>query len=314
MLGDLAVAHAHDVDGLELNFAARRRHAEEFSPVRAVIGLVRRHAVAIGELPMDVGVKVGERGAEHSVELPRAGLVGRAARLRRVVEKVVGEEFLEHCEIPAALHFLGVAANDCLRGFAELLVVMTCSNGLRFVVGRGAPGYAPAPAFWPSSCSSQANAMPLPPPCSSEDFGEAPCRGPARPVALQFARHRHPGDRNDAGHHHAADRHLVRFGAHAARGVGDRIDLVAFARGLDRRHREADLRPERRHDQLLAAGLLHRVDDARVFPGVDEGAVDRLLIGEHVLQALDELAAAILQHGGQDRRHVENLGRLRQRR
>jgi hypothetical protein len=33
VLGDLAVAHAHDVDGLELNFASRRRHAQEFSPV-----------------------------------------------------------------------------------------------------------------------------------------------------------------------------------------------------------------------------------------------------------------------------------------
>ena len=42
------------------------------------------------------------------------------------------------------------------------------------------------------------------------------------------------------------------------------------------------------------------VDDARIFPGVDEGAVDRLLLGEDILQALDELAAAILQHRGQD--------------
>ena len=105
----------------------------------------------------------------------------------------------------------------------------------------------------------------------------------------------------------------MRFGAHAPRRVGDSVDLVAFARGLDRRHGQTDFRPERRHDQLLAAGLLHRLDDARVFPGVDEGAVDRLLVGEHVLQALDELAAAVLQHRGQDRRHVENLRCLRQR-
>ena len=64
VLGDLAVAHAHDINGLEMNFAARRRHAQEFSPVGPVIGLVRRHAVAICELPMDVGVKVGKCGPE----------------------------------------------------------------------------------------------------------------------------------------------------------------------------------------------------------------------------------------------------------
>ena len=48
---------------------------------------------------MDIGVKVGECGPQTFVELPRAALVGRAARLRRVVEKIVGEEFVEHFEI-----------------------------------------------------------------------------------------------------------------------------------------------------------------------------------------------------------------------
>jgi hypothetical protein len=32
VLGDLAVAHAHDVDGLELNFATRRRHPQNIAP------------------------------------------------------------------------------------------------------------------------------------------------------------------------------------------------------------------------------------------------------------------------------------------
>jgi hypothetical protein len=63
MLSDLAVAHAHDVDCLELNFAACRWNAQLFSPMRPVIGLVRRHVVAIGDLPMDVGVKVGKGSA-----------------------------------------------------------------------------------------------------------------------------------------------------------------------------------------------------------------------------------------------------------
>src|SRR4051812_11437184 len=64
VLGDLAVAHAHDINGLELNLTARRCHAQEFSPVRPVVGLVRRHAVAICKLPMDFRVKVGKCGPE----------------------------------------------------------------------------------------------------------------------------------------------------------------------------------------------------------------------------------------------------------
>jgi hypothetical protein len=120
MLSDLAVAHAHDVDSLELNFATRRRRAQEFSPVGPVIGLVRCHAVAIGDLPMDVGVKVGKGGAQHPIQLSRARLVGCAAGLRRVVEKIIAEELFEHIEVPAALHFLGIAANDRLCRFARI--------------------------------------------------------------------------------------------------------------------------------------------------------------------------------------------------
>ena len=54
----------HDVDGLELNCTARRRYAQKFPSVRPVIGLVRRHAVAIGQHPMDIGVKARKRGAQ----------------------------------------------------------------------------------------------------------------------------------------------------------------------------------------------------------------------------------------------------------
>ena len=90
MLGDLSVAHAHDVDGLELNFPTCRRHPKKLSQVGSVIGLVGRHPVTIGQLPVDFGVKVGESGTEDLVELSRAGLVGRSARLRRVIEEVVG--------------------------------------------------------------------------------------------------------------------------------------------------------------------------------------------------------------------------------
>lgn len=133
------------------------------------------------------------------------------------------------------------------------------------------------------------------------------------PIALQFTRDRHPRNRNDTGHDHAADGHLVSFDTDAAGCIGDGINLVAFAGGVDRRHGEADFRPERRHDDLLAACLLYRVDDARIFPCVDERAIDRLLLGEYVLKRLDEFAAAIFQHRAQDGRDVEHLGGLGQR-
>ena len=146
VLSDLAVAYAHDVDGLELNFATRRRHAQEFSPVGPVIGLVRRHAVAVGKLPMDVGVKVGERGPKDIVELSRAVLVRRAAGLRRVVEEVIGEEFVEHFEISAALHFLRVAANDCFCSLAHIVdrhgYFSTRLDGLALPLGKRAGKFA----------------------------------------------------------------------------------------------------------------------------------------------------------------------------
>src|SRR5258705_12493864 len=46
---------------------------------------------SIGSLQMDFRVKVGKCGPEDFVELSRGVLIRRAARLRRVVEKVIGE-------------------------------------------------------------------------------------------------------------------------------------------------------------------------------------------------------------------------------
>ena len=85
--------------------------------MRPVVGLVRRHAVAICKLPMDFRVKVGKCGPEDFVELSRAVLIRRAARLRRVVEKVIGEELVEHFKIPAN----GIGRRFSLQG--------TCSGG-----------------------------------------------------------------------------------------------------------------------------------------------------------------------------------------
>src|SRR6266550_8594113 len=113
MLGDLAIAHPHDIDGLELNLPARRRQAQKFSAMRPVIGLVRRHAVPIGKLPMNFGVKVGECGAQRSIQLSRACLVGRAVRLWGMVDKVVGKELFEHFEIPYGERLLSRPRSNC---------------------------------------------------------------------------------------------------------------------------------------------------------------------------------------------------------
>ena len=73
---------------------------------------------------------------------------------------------------------------------------------------------------------------------------------------------------------------------------------------------EADLRPKRGQHELVASALLHGIDDALVLPGVDERAVDRLLLWENVLKPLDQITAALLDHRCQDRRHVEDFRHL----
>jgi hypothetical protein len=64
VLGDLAVHHAHRVDGLDLNLLAGRGDAEELSGVRAAVDLVGGNQVAARGLPLDVWREVGEAGAQ----------------------------------------------------------------------------------------------------------------------------------------------------------------------------------------------------------------------------------------------------------
>src|SRR5271169_5345310 len=47
-----------------------------------------------------------------------------------------------------------------------------------------------------------------------------------------------------------------------------------------------------------------------VLPGVDERAVDRLLLREHVLKPFDQITAAFREYCGQDRRYVEDFRQL----
>src|SRR5438132_1038326 len=124
-------------------------------------------------------------------------------------------------------------------------------------------------AFWAATSSSNSGLLPekLQFPCEGGPGGAGVRQNPfakrlrgvlASPVALPFARDRQPIHRHHASHHHAAHPHLMRLDADSSRSVGDSVDLIILAGGLDRRHGEADFRPECCHDQLLAPGLLHR--------------------------------------------------------
>jgi len=65
---------------------------------------------------MDLGVEIGERGAEGVVKEPYAVFIRSGVRLGRMVDEVVGEELLEDVEIPTALHFFGIAPDDSFCG------------------------------------------------------------------------------------------------------------------------------------------------------------------------------------------------------
>src|SRR5438132_2392052 len=111
VLGDLAVDDPHGVDGVETDLLPGGRDTEELSLVGAVIGLVGRHEVAGGHLPVDLGAKVGERGTQALVQHSYPVLVGCRPRLRRVVDKIIGEQLLVQVPVAFALYFLCVLAN-----------------------------------------------------------------------------------------------------------------------------------------------------------------------------------------------------------
>src|SRR5689334_16263995 len=60
---------------------------------------------------------------------------------------------------------------------------------------------------------------------------------------------------------------------------------IAWIAGIAQTH----LRPQGGDDEFFPAGLLHCFDHAPVLPGIDEGAVDRLLIRKHRLNLAENL-------------------------
>jgi hypothetical protein len=60
VIADLAVSHTHDIDGLELNLLPRWGYAPQLAQMRSVVRLKCGYAIAVRNLPMDFGVKIGK--------------------------------------------------------------------------------------------------------------------------------------------------------------------------------------------------------------------------------------------------------------
>src|SRR5215469_1683294 len=96
-----------------MNLAIGRGNSKK----RTVVGFEGRHSVAVRKLPVDFGVKIGERLTYVRIELPHACLVRSHSRswLRGVVHKIICEEFVEDFESPFALNFLSATTDNRFR-------------------------------------------------------------------------------------------------------------------------------------------------------------------------------------------------------
>jgi hypothetical protein len=103
VVGDLSVADPHRVDRFELDGLAGGSDTEKVAELSAVVGLVGGDDVAVDGLPMDLGPEVGKRVAQSVVEDANSSLVCGGAGLGRVVDEVVGEQFVEQREIALTL-------------------------------------------------------------------------------------------------------------------------------------------------------------------------------------------------------------------
>jgi hypothetical protein len=65
---------------------------------------------------MDLRMEIGNCGTKRAVEAPCAVSIGSEAQLGRIVNEVDGEELIEDVEVPTALHFFGIPADDGFRG------------------------------------------------------------------------------------------------------------------------------------------------------------------------------------------------------
>jgi hypothetical protein len=61
---------------------------------------------------MDLRTKIRECSTEVGIKFPYAGFVRCCARLRCVVDEIVGEKLFEDAEASPPLDFFGVSADD----------------------------------------------------------------------------------------------------------------------------------------------------------------------------------------------------------
>jgi hypothetical protein len=103
-----------------MDFTVSWSDAKKGPLVSAVVRLVRYHSVAVGKLPVDIRMKVGECGTNIRVEFSYACLVWSGVRLWCVIDEIVCEEFLENVEVSHNLNLFGVSAHDSFCGFGQV--------------------------------------------------------------------------------------------------------------------------------------------------------------------------------------------------
>jgi hypothetical protein len=89
----------------------------------------RWYAVSIGQLEMNFRVEVRKGSANVRVKLSNTRLIRGHFRLRRVVDKVVREQFLEDLQLALALNFLRVASTALAASDIELLLILNFLPG-----------------------------------------------------------------------------------------------------------------------------------------------------------------------------------------
>src|SRR5260370_26644734 len=103
MVRDLSLPDPHHINRFEMNRRMGRSNSKKRALVSPMVSFVRRHTVAVRELPVDFGIKVRKCLPHVRVKLAHSGLVWSCSRLRRVIDKIICEEFLEYFEFPFCL-------------------------------------------------------------------------------------------------------------------------------------------------------------------------------------------------------------------
>src|SRR5690349_10970320 len=131
----------------------------------------------------------------------------------------------------------------------------------------------PMPAVLPDTSASlplSFRSMDVPPSSmtldSEHNVGETRHRVDTIPVALELADELHPGRRLPARLHDTLQAGLMRCLRRAGHRIDDGIDLVPRPQRIQRGEHQADLRPQRRHHELVATGRLDGCDEVGILP------------------------------------------------